>query len=139
MPPKQDCGHVRVVDPWLEDDGTNCIYDDYLIIVMRRDSLDQLVATEPWRELISGRHMRIFLSSEWSSRRRHCSPVAWVAVHTDVTLARTGQQKYDCHVLLHRSVGSCIKVEVVEVPRELRMIQFSLRLECRVWLSTCNK
>jgi hypothetical protein len=116
-----------MVDPWLEDDGASCIYNGHRIVVLCRDSLNQLVATEPCREVISVRCTRIFLISERRISERHCSPVAYAGI----TLARIGQQKYDCNVPLHRGVGSCIKVEVVEVPREPRMIPFSLLLGAR--------
>ena len=63
-----------------------------------------------------------------------CSPVADIAIHHDVSLARVGLKEYDRNFLFYGCSGGADDVKVVEEPRKGRMIFASPRLERLVWL-----
>jgi hypothetical protein len=50
-----------------------------------------------------------------------CLPIARVAVHSDVTLARIGLQKQHCNILFHGCIGCAIEIKVVLEAREAMM------------------
>ena len=62
-------------------------------------------------------------------RGRGCIPVAHIAVHCDVSLARVGLQEHNRDVLFYSCRGGTNGIEVVEEPRKRRMVDTSPRLE----------
>ena len=63
----EDRGHVRVLDPWLKDDGTDSVDDDDRVRVHFRDGADEVLSIAPEREVV---------------------PVPFVPVHSGGSLAR---------------------------------------------------
>jgi hypothetical protein len=61
-------------------------------------------------------------------------PVARIAVHRGVALARVGLQKHNHNFLFYGCRGSTNDIEVVKEPRKRRVIFAGPRLERLVWL-----
>ena len=106
-------GHIWMVDPRLEDERTNTIYNNNRIIVLFRHGKNKRVSSVPCCQVVSAKKIRYYFTLPTQKSLNEDIPIAFITINCNIVFATVRTQKNKSDGSFAGHVTSPRKVKVV--------------------------